>query len=70
MDTRMFFTEIQTLKELLKQPDSFSTRRKIKKTKKSLHRMISAASDAQAVAMYHQTYNLYQDIVNSNLKEN
>jgi hypothetical protein len=69
MDTRVFFTEVQVLKDLLKLPDSFSTRYKIKKSKKRLHKMISAAADAQAVAMYHQTYNLYQDIVDSNLNE-
>lgn len=69
MDTRVFFTEIQTLKDLYNQPDSFMTRRRIKKTKKRLHRLISEAANVQAMAMYHQTYKLYQDIVDTNLTE-
>ena len=67
MDNKTFFRYAKELKELLKQPNTFRNRRKIRKVRKEINRMIKTAAKLQANLVYKQTVDLYQNILTSNL---
>lgn len=67
MDNKTFFRYTKELKELLKQPNTFRNRRKVRKVRKEINKMIKAAAKLQANLVYKQTVDLYQNILTSNL---
>lgn len=67
MDNKTFFRYTKELKGLLKQPNTFRNRRKVRKVRKEINKMIKAAAKLQANLVYKQTVDLYQNILTSNL---
>lgn len=67
MDNKTFFSYTKELKELLKQPNTFRNRRKVRKVRKEINKMIKTAAKLQANLVYKQTVELYQNILTSNL---
>lgn len=67
MDNKTFFHYTEELKELLKQPNTFRNRRKVRKVRKEINKMIKTAAKLQANLVYKQTVDLYQNILTSNL---
>ena len=67
MDNKTFFRYTKELKELLKQPNTFRNRRKVRKVRKEINKMIKTAAKLQANLVYNQTVDLYQNILTSNL---
>ena len=67
MDNKTFFHYTKELKELLKQPNTFRNRRKVRKVRKEINKMIKTAARLQANLVYKQTVDLYQNILTSNL---
>ena len=52
MDNKTFFRYTKELKELLKQPNTFRNRRKVRKVRKEINKMIKTAAKLQANLVY------------------
>lgn len=68
MDNKTLMRTITELRNLMAQPSSWRIKRQIKKTKRAIDKLIRMAAKAQAKIAYDQTYQLYQDILESNLQ--
>lgn len=69
MNNKQFLNEVKTLTNLIKNSDnSLSAKFKIWKQKRVVNKMIKQVAKAQAKIVYQQTWDLYQDIIKSNLE--
>jgi len=67
MDNKLFFHYIKELNKILKQPKTFTNKRRARKIRKDINKLIKSVAKIQARVVYNQTINVYQDILNSNL---
>lgn len=68
MDNKTLMRTITDLRNLMEQPSSWRIKRQIKKTRRAINKLIRMAAKTQAKIAYDQTYQLYQDILESNLQ--
>lgn len=67
MNYQTFLSEIGNLKSLMSAPNTFKTRRSIRKVRKNINKIMKNAAKSQAKIVYDQTVKLYEEILNSNL---
>lgn len=68
MNYQIFLSEVANLKSLMSAPNTFKTRRSIRKVKKNINKIVKEAAKSQAKIVYDQTVNLYEEILKSNLE--
>ena len=65
MDNKLFFSKMRLLKKLYKNPNTFSNRWQIRKTKKELNKLIKKSAKEQAIKTYQQVIELYNNILDT-----
>lgn len=69
MNHSVFIAEVNTLKNLIAvEPKRFKDKRAVKKQTKKVNKMIHEAARNQASIVYQQTIDLYEQIVEANMK--
>ena len=69
MNNKIFFSYIEKLKRLYEEPRTLSNRINIHFTYKKVYNLMKKFSNHQAKIVYKQTFDLYNNILTSNLEK-
>lgn len=68
-DSKLILSEVKTLTKLLEQPSTWSTRRQIRKSVRTIKKLVRSEAKNYANKTYNQTIKFYKGFLDDNLEE-